>query len=264
MGHDAGVTVTSYSVVAFNSATDSNNKIHDDDVAKRFGFRGGLVPGVDVWAYLTRPCIDRWGAEFLERGRMEGRFATPTYDGDTMVATLDDAGALELRDPAGELCASGTATLSDDAPIASFDLARTPVPDPRPDASEETLAAGTVLGTLAFGFHAAQASIYLGEVRDEHPIYEGGRVAHPGWMARQCNNVLARTVRLGPWIHVGTDARHHRRIVDGDRVEVRGVVVAEHERKGHRFVDLDVVITANDELAYSARHTAIWRPRQLA
>ena len=41
-----------YALDAFNTATESANKIHDDTVAKNLGFRGGLVPGVDVYAYL--------------------------------------------------------------------------------------------------------------------------------------------------------------------------------------------------------------------
>ena len=43
-----------YSVNAYNLAKNSENKIHDDSVARRFGFQGGLVPGVDVFAYMTR------------------------------------------------------------------------------------------------------------------------------------------------------------------------------------------------------------------
>jgi len=44
-----------HSLVAFNTATASANKIHDDTVAASLGFRGGLVPGVDVYAYLCHP-----------------------------------------------------------------------------------------------------------------------------------------------------------------------------------------------------------------
>jgi hypothetical protein len=36
-----------HSVRAFNLAAASENKIHDDTVARRFGFRGALVPGVE-------------------------------------------------------------------------------------------------------------------------------------------------------------------------------------------------------------------------
>jgi hypothetical protein len=47
-------------------------------------------------------------------------------------------------------------------------------------------------------------------------------------------------------------------------LEVRGRVAAEYERKGHRIVDLDVEITADGSPLWSARHTAIWRPRSTA
>ena len=39
-----------YHVSAHNTAKASENKIHDDATAKRFGFRGGLVGGVHVYA----------------------------------------------------------------------------------------------------------------------------------------------------------------------------------------------------------------------
>ncbi len=38
-------TVDDHVLTAFNTATASTNKIHDDDVAQQYGFRGGLVPG---------------------------------------------------------------------------------------------------------------------------------------------------------------------------------------------------------------------------
>ena len=50
-----------YPVEAFNASKESENKIHDDAVARRFGFRGGLVPGVDVYAYMTHLPVQRWG-----------------------------------------------------------------------------------------------------------------------------------------------------------------------------------------------------------
>jgi len=37
-----------YRVKARNTSTSSENKIHDDAVARAYGFRGGLVPGVTL------------------------------------------------------------------------------------------------------------------------------------------------------------------------------------------------------------------------
>ena len=73
-----------YDVEAFNTATASTNKIHDDDVARSLGFRGGLVPGVDVYAYLCHVPAEQWGERWVERGAISARFASPVYDGDAV------------------------------------------------------------------------------------------------------------------------------------------------------------------------------------
>ena len=46
-----------YRVEAYNTAHASENKIHDGEVARRFGFDGGLVPGVDVYGYMSHPAL---------------------------------------------------------------------------------------------------------------------------------------------------------------------------------------------------------------
>jgi acyl dehydratase len=80
-----------YRVIAFNTAHDSENKIHDDATARRFGFGGGLVPGVDVYGYMTHLPVMRWGRAWLERGTAECRFFKPVYDGDTATVTATEA-----------------------------------------------------------------------------------------------------------------------------------------------------------------------------
>ncbi len=102
-----------YSVPAYNTAHSSENKIHDDAVARRLGFNGALVPGVDVYAYMMHVPVQRWGRAFLERGWAECRLASPVYDGETVQVTGredGDALALELTSR-GLRCASGSARL---------------------------------------------------------------------------------------------------------------------------------------------------------
>src|SRR6266581_3500553 len=83
-----------YRVAAFNTAHDSENKIHDDATARRFGFGGGLVPGVDVYGYMSHLPVMRWGRAWLDHGTAECRFFKPVYDGDTATVTaiLRDGG----------------------------------------------------------------------------------------------------------------------------------------------------------------------------
>jgi hypothetical protein len=41
-------------------------------------------------------------------------------------------------------------------------------------------------------------------------------------------------------------------------------VADNYERKGHRFVDLDVLVLSGARPVAAVRHTAIYRPRQVA
>ena len=118
-----------YSVVAYNTARDSENKIHDNTVARRFGFSGGLVPGVDVYAYMAHLPVARWGRDFLQHGTLQARFLKPVYDGETAIVSAAEANggldiAVKSRD---ELCATGHAAM-------------TRTPPPALDAFEETAA----------------------------------------------------------------------------------------------------------------------------
>ena len=76
-----------YRVKARNTPENSENQIHDDVVARRYGFRGGLVPGMIVYAYLTHPLVAAFGAAWLERGTAAVRFVEPVLDGEEVTVT---------------------------------------------------------------------------------------------------------------------------------------------------------------------------------
>lgn len=252
-----------YSLVAYNTATASKNRIHDDAVARQLGFRGGLVPGVDVYAYLTHPPAEAWGRAWLERGTISARFVQPVYDGTrTDVMPVGD-GALEVRDEAGAVCARATAGLPPTAPALPDPTAWPDVPQTSypPPAAPEVLVPGTALGLEPHRFHAARAQEYLADVRETLPLYRDESVAHPGWLLRDANYVLSANVQLGPWIHVESTVQHHALVRDCDLVSARALVTAEWERKGHRFVTLDVLHLANHRPVARTSHTAIYRPR---
>src|SRR5882762_7529273 len=111
-----------YRVQAYNTAKLSENKMHDDTVARRFGFSGGLVPGVDVMAYMMHLPVSKWGRAFLERGLVEARFVKPVYDGETAEVTGEEGdGGLAVRvESRGQLCATGNASLPASTPAVSI------------------------------------------------------------------------------------------------------------------------------------------------
>ena len=253
-------------VLARNDATASENKIHHDDVARRYGFGGGLVPGVTVYGYLTWVPARRWGVEWLERGTITARFEKPVYDGDLVeVRGVDEGAALVLTAMArdGVVCATGHAGLADGAHVDITGFVGAPVPDPgeRPPAGTGTLAAGTVLGTLSRRWDAADRAQYVDLLGEDLDLYERLGVAHPGALIRAANSVLSSSVRLGPWIHVASATRLLGLVHDGDVVTTYGRVVERFERKGHQFVELDVCSMVGDRPVMAVRHTAIYEPR---
>jgi acyl dehydratase len=257
-----------YSVVAFNTAKASENRIHDDSIARRFGFTGGLVPGVDVYAYMTHPPVARWGRDWLERGTAECRFDRPVYDGETATVTATAEGeALALVvDSHGERCATGRAALEPAPPLPS--LAEFPAVEPpaaRPPANETTLAVGTCLGNHPIAVTAAFAAQYLEDTRERHPLYAAEGLVHPGLVLRLANRALGDSVVLGPWIHVGSTVRHYAAARVGMTLTIRARVVANYDRKGHRFVELDALAVADGAIPLARiHHVAIYRPRQVA
>jgi hypothetical protein len=257
-----------YQVRARNTATTSANRIHDDDVARSLGFRGGLVPGVDVYAHLAHVPAERWGRAWLARGTATVRFTAPVYDGEeiTVVAAERDRRTLDLvvRGPAGDDRASGRATLPADPPTEPDPQAwpADPAPAEPPDAAESTLT-GRPFGAVRTRFDAAAADAHLTDVGESLPLFRDGP-AHPGWLLRRANDVLVANVRLGPWIHVGSRIQHLGVVSRGTEVEARARGVTTSQRGGHRFVDLDVLVLAAGRPVARIAHTAIWLPRELA
>ncbi len=264
-----------WKVVAHNTATQSQNKIHDDSVARQFGFRGGLVPGVDDYAYMAHVPAAAWGLDWLERGTLDARFHKPVYDGDEVEVRPGplqrshdgESFPLELVDPSGTVCATGTAGLPSGStgPIVGDHEPLVPLPDPPPAASPQSLAVGTVFSLPTRPVTAEDQEQYRADVRDDLAIYGAEGLAHPGWLLRLANRILAGNVALGPWIHVSSDVRHRALARYGEHIGGRSTVCAEWEHKGHRFVTLDVELVAvagtTETVVASVAHTAIYQPR---
>ncbi|MGY3451891.1 hypothetical protein [Bradyrhizobium sp. USDA 4353] len=257
--------IAPYAVEAFNTAKQSENKMHDDSVARRFGFAGGLVPGVEVLGYMLHQPVARWGRAFLERGLIEARFIKPVYDGEIAeVRARETADGLVLEVTSqGQLCATGSASLPAVAPdVVLADYRDVPPADVRPPIGADSFEVGSWLGTAPRAWPGPAATMYLDEIRERDPIYASERLGHPGMLQRVMNRLLVDNVVLGPWIHVGSRMQLLSVIAETDEITARGRVVANYEKKGHRFVEIDALAVANgDRPVAHCHHVAIYQPR---
>ncbi len=256
-----------YRVSAYNTSKQSENKIHDDAVAKRFGFRGGLVPGVDVMAYMMHLPVSKWGRAFLERGLIEARFVKPVYDGETADVTAEesDGGLVIQVESRGQLCATGSASLPASAPALSMsDFSETAAVTERRPVDATSYELGKWLGTLPRAWAGDAAKEYLTDVRETDAIYASEGFGHPGLLQRVMNKVLVDNAILGPWIHVGSRMQLQTAAASGDELTARAKVTGNYEKKGHRFVELDALVVANGQPAAHCQHIAIYQPRERA
>ncbi len=244
---------------AVNTAQDSENQIHSDGVAAEYGFRGGLVPGVTIYGYMTKPITDRFGSEWLHRGAMEVRFFEPFYEGEEVAVSLTDLPDGRIKIEAGAR-ASSTAWIETSAPETS---APTDFPAehsaPKQVASRETMQSGTLLGTLEKTLDLSQPGVSA----PLDAFIGPERFAHPAIILSLANELLMHNYTLGPWIHSSSEVRNSQAARDGEHVQVRGKITDAYERKGHEFVVLDVAILSGDRLLSRIRHTAIWKPRKI-
>lgn len=269
---DPNLQTSTYRVRARNTSADSENRIHDDATALRFGFRGGLVPGVTTYAYMTVPLVQQFGLDWLERGSMQVKFHQPFYDGDQILVKAEiDASAdpikvvLTAEQEDGTVCATGLATVNDGSKWLGeprlTENERLPSIEARPVPSLDLLVPGTSLGTLNETLSIPDWGT-LEKLDERLPIYtDPAAVAHPFTLLALANQILARNYKLGPWIHAASDLKNWSGVRNGEEVSVRGRIADCYERKGHEFVVLDLELTVNDRLVQQVRHTAIYQPR---
>jgi acyl dehydratase len=259
-----------YRVKARNTAVNSENAIHDDTVARQYGFSGGLVPGVTVYGYLTHPIVAALGPAWLERGTVTVRFLKPLLEGEELRVT----GAIMTRDAAGVTasvqgstsatpeCATATVTLPAGLPtpinVSAYGVA--PLPAERPPVSREHLLGLTVLGTPEITYDEECARGFLDKVSEPLALYRGATgYVHPAFYLEQGNRSIDRNVRLGPWIHVASTVRHLGAARVGDTLQTRGRVRSLFEKKGREFVEVDLAIFAGRRPVAHVLHTAIYR-----
>jgi hypothetical protein len=214
-----------------------------------------------VYGYASRAWLEALGSGWVAHGVTRARFLAPCYDGEDLVVSVHD-GAFSVT--AGErTCVVGAAFIS--APgrreldVVVIPTATVPDRQDRPVASEDVLAVGRVLGSVWLATDWATAADYLELIGEPSPMYATEGIIHPGLLLQGANRILTANVVLPAWLHVESAVEHYRTVQVGEAVEVRGRIGRSFERKGHRFVVLDVTWLVGDETVAAAQHTAIWQ-----
>ena len=251
--------------MAINRASNHPNLVHSDDYARSHGFQGGLVPGVDVYAYLTRHAVEHFGREWLERGEGEVRFVRPVYDRDPLDidATSEDDDQLTVSARcAGELRALLTARSGLSVELDRTVIPEAPIFEPKLKAARKSFHEGMVLGSLPVTLKESDCWSQLAEVGEELDLYRLERIVHPGHLLRFADEALSANVELPPWMHVGSFVHHQGLVHWNESLTVRARVIGTFVRKRNQFIQLDVQMSGADSRPCMrvSPYTAIYKP----
>lgn len=253
-----------HTAVARNFAEASENKIHSDDIAKRFGFTGALVPGVTVFGHLAWPLTQRLGASWLQASWVTTGFIKPAYHSET-ISLLDresggDSVVVECRNTADVLLATLECTLkhTQSGVDPHAHVRGGTGPDDRVEIGWDTVHVDEPFALYQWQPDDALNREYAARVDDDTELFRQG-VLHPHAILSQANQVLVRRFVMPAWIHTGSELRFRRLLRVGDAIEVRAVPLEKWERKGHQYIKLYVAYVVDGEIATEIWHTAIFR-----
>lgn len=252
-----------HEAVARNHSHASENRIHSDDIARRYGFRGALVPGVAVFGHMTYPIVAEHGVAWLGHSSMTTRFLKPAYDGDRMSIRATPHGRghrVTCHNAEGDLLAELDYEVPAELPhvdkLALLPGASTSAP--RVEISSELIDIGEPFQSIRWTPTTEENRTYADRVADDQTVYRNG-VVHPHLMLHWSNQALVRRYVMPTWIHVGSDIQCRRVLRVGDDIEIRAVPMEKWVRKGHEFIKLYVAYFVDGAAAVEVYHTAIYR-----
>ena len=239
-----------WAATAFNQDPGSPNEIHGDDLAKKYGFEGGLVPGVTISAYVTHPAVAHWGLAFLERGHAHVRVGSPLYDGEDFRVVIDEQAETSYRARllrgADIVSAEATVGLTEPLPepptrrgdpIAEKDYAP-------PQSSSEVWQQRRESGCMAYRYHwggAHKMSSYLMDPAGMPALHQGNDAfANMSFILALSNFSADGNARMNPWVHLETKSQNFAPIAPGTDIVAEMAVVDLFEKKGHEFFDAEI------------------------
>ena len=252
-----------YSIATYNDAEESENRIHSDEMATRFGFRGALVAGVVIFGHAVYLPIRAHGLDWLSDNMAEIRFLKPAYDGETLDITLEDHRSgtdTKCINPEGVLLTTMTSEKGAAEPDPVHDLLPADKPVVREHIDWDNLILNKPAPAYLWRAHSKSNRDLAEQLRDDLDIYQGPEACvHPFWMLRQCNSAFSRSFILPAWIHVGSKINFHQPLMVGQDIEVRMTPISKWKRKGHQFTTLAIGFLVGGELFVEVEHTSIFK-----
>ncbi|MBK88492.1 MAG: hypothetical protein CMQ44_06520 [Gammaproteobacteria bacterium] len=262
-----------WSATALNTAPDSENRIHSDELAQEYGFEGGLVPGVTISAYLVHPLVELWGKDWLDKGYANCRITSPLYDEELFDVKTDMIDSTR----ANTTLVRGNGIVSANAEVALTE-ALPPAPRLRKDKlADRDYAAPQASRTVWEQLKAEGCRSFSYSWPDDDPVIyltdenllptllqpKVGGYANLSFLLGCSNWILAANAFMNPWVHLQTISQNYRAVSLNSALIAQMEINKIYEKKGHEFIDVFVnLFDQKDEMCVMTINlTAIYKLR---
>ena len=261
-----------YTFRAHDVRTGSANRMHQDGLATRLGFRGGFVTGAAYYGRMTRELVQRFGPDWLERGIVEMAFPKPVHEGDPLTVSggplperaHERACLLRGHNADGVEVVRVESWLPDPFPAPDALAAETPADwEGAPRAfSLDTLELFRPYRANRFRWSLEDNLFWCRELDDAQAVYaEGPRPPlHPALVVR----CLKQREFATDGVQVTNRLTIHRALRVGEEIELLTVPVEKFEKKGNAWVVLYCAARVGGIVALEAIQHKILRMRGAA
>ncbi|MBK52105.1 MAG: hypothetical protein CMQ45_06935 [Gammaproteobacteria bacterium] len=257
-------------ILAFNDAEDSENRIHSDEVARRYGFSSALVSGVNLFGYLTQPLIRQYGEQFLQQGMLDVAFLKPAYQNDLLTIRCESrrqehssrSNVTCAYNEEGTLLAKLESWLPHELPAIKALADSQPGKDVsvRPEISTQAITLGLPSPILHWRPKVEDNKAYVSTQRDGSTIYEGDNgFVHPYFLLEMCNTALKNMYLMPAWVHTASKLALRGAVRVGRDYRIKAIPTKKWVRKGHEFILLYLVFHSDDAVVLEVEHTAIYK-----
>lgn len=248
--------------------------LHDNDMARSLGYPAALVPGIDIYAYLTSFALKTWGSSWLSHGALASTSIRPVYDGDPLTVYVDAPQSegskrttnIAIHNAEGIMVASAQAAHSEGAnsppgaerfPIQS--RGRT-VPSGEPSALQINQHFTSITEEISRERNRELCREFL----EPSSFYTDAGIVHPAYLQRLAlRNAHTSFTHATPPIFISTDTQNFGALHVGETVDTPGFITKLWERKGHHYMESEQLVIANGERPVALiRRVTIYQARR--
>ena len=258
-----------------DDSPDIENPIHSTEVARAYGYDGPLIGGVTVWGWATDTIIQALGNDWITRGWSEYSFRKPVFPGNVITITAEsDAEDLTkpwnvtMNNQSGDICVIGKIglgqtkwenTLTRPVNMSPSEVTEKP-PLTLDRASQET--SWTAL-EVEFNDHIYEEINHKNRLTFNSIFdHRSGMkpIAHPSWIAGWAEALMRHNFDIPSSMHTKSLVKHHSSVPLGTTIVGGAEVIDAYERKGHHYVEFDVLLKdTNEKDIAQIRHRTIFR-----